>query len=230
MIRVTPGGSFEATIEVGTTGLVGTIGVRIINLAGATILGRVTAGIVEDLSGSGIYAVVLTAPGTAGPYEIVWDTGGALSPANTGVEDLIVDPVALNCYAVQQGAAFNLGVKGPTGVAGTMGVQIVDNIGNVVVARRTGAAEFPSGSGIYHISMGVVPALVPGRYGVIWDTGTVSPTTVAVDDLVIVPPVSGVVSTGSGEQIPASLFLCNLEVVNPARAFDYLRTHNTGRF
>lgn len=77
MIYSRPAASFEATASGFPTGLTGTIGVRITDGIGGTTVARSTAGISEYPAGSGIYTKVLTAPGTEGQYQVVWDTGGA---------------------------------------------------------------------------------------------------------------------------------------------------------
>lgn len=81
------GTTFEASTPPLTTGLVGTIGVRIMDGQGGTTTARSTAGIVETPAASGIYAATLTAP-AAGDYLVVWDTGG-VTPT-FGTEDLVV--------------------------------------------------------------------------------------------------------------------------------------------
>lgn len=75
-IYAAPGTSFEATSSNVTTGLTGTIGVRIMDGQGNTSLARATTNIVESPAGSGIYTATITAPETAGTYNVVWDTGG----------------------------------------------------------------------------------------------------------------------------------------------------------
>jgi hypothetical protein len=85
MITAAPG----ATIEVVTqfaTGLTGTVGIRVRDNAGADTLPRTTAGIVEDIAGSGIYRKSLVAPTVAGQFTIVWDNGSGVYT----VEELIV--------------------------------------------------------------------------------------------------------------------------------------------
>jgi hypothetical protein len=78
MIYAAPGATFEASAEGAPTGLVGTIGVQIIDTPGGpVVLARTTAGIAENPAGSGIYSVELVAPDDAGTYTVVWDTGGA---------------------------------------------------------------------------------------------------------------------------------------------------------
>src|SRR3990172_5611118 len=88
-VTVAPGDSFEVTSVGFATGLVGTIGIRILDGAGGTTTARVTAGIVEFPSGSGIYLKTLTAPLTAGQYTVMWDTG-TVSPTTVQVEALTV--------------------------------------------------------------------------------------------------------------------------------------------
>lgn len=88
-IYAEPGATFEATVDNAPTGLTGTIGVRVLDTPGATIItARTTAGISENPSGSGIYSVALAAPNTLGTYSVVWDTGGG-APVYTS-EDLFV--------------------------------------------------------------------------------------------------------------------------------------------
>jgi hypothetical protein len=72
VIEVEPSASYEAVAKF-PTGLAGTLGVRLIDNAGATTQARVTAGIAECPAGSGIYQKTLTAPASAGQYTLVWD-------------------------------------------------------------------------------------------------------------------------------------------------------------
>lgn len=97
MVTVAPSTSFEAVADFGVTGLAGTIGVRIIDNAGATTVARATAGIAEYPATSGIYTKTLTSPGTAGQYTLLWDDG-SVAPGHTATEDLLVSrsaPAAL---------------------------------------------------------------------------------------------------------------------------------------
>lgn len=76
-----------------------------------------------------------------------------------------------------------------TGLAGTAGVQILDNAGNVIKARTTsGIAEHPTGSGIYFVSidLAAIPAApAPGHYYLLWDNGAVTPGNCATEDLIL---------------------------------------------
>lgn len=82
---VQPSTSFEAVAKF-PTGLTGSLGVQILDNAGNTTTARTTSGIAEYPAGSGIYAVTLTSPGTAGQYSLAWDDGSD----HWAVEDLVV--------------------------------------------------------------------------------------------------------------------------------------------
>ncbi len=87
-IYAQPGTTFETSAAGFATGLTGTVGVRINDGVGATTTARTTAGVSEFPASSGIYIATLTAPTTAGQYQVVWDSGGG-SPSYA-VEDLVV--------------------------------------------------------------------------------------------------------------------------------------------
>jgi hypothetical protein len=76
----------------------------------------------------------------------------------------------------------------PTGLAGVIGVRIVDNAGTTVDPRRTaGITEQPADSGIYTVVL-VAPAGA-GQYSIIWDTdpaGVLSPTNSTVHSLTVI--------------------------------------------
>lgn len=63
----------------------------------------------------------------------------------------------------------------PTGLAGTIGVQIVSRPAGVVALARTtaGIAETPAGSGLYTVALTAPTTL--GDYDVLWDTGGATP-------------------------------------------------------
>ena len=86
--------SFQATLEWGTSGLVGTLGVRVIDSTGGAIVARRTTGIAEPLAGSGFYVATidLTALSSApapGHYYVFWDDG-ATTPGHIATEDLLL--------------------------------------------------------------------------------------------------------------------------------------------
>lgn len=81
----------ETYLESAPTGLVGTVGIQIINTAnGAVVTPRTTAGITEIPAGSGAYYAKVTAPGSPGTYSIVWDTG-TIGPLTTAADVLVVN-------------------------------------------------------------------------------------------------------------------------------------------
>lgn len=116
-MNVAPSATFEAVCDFGQTGL--TPGVRILDNAGATTTARVTAGITEYPSGSGIYYVSLTAPATAGQYTIAWDNG-TQTAGNFATEDLLVTTslatisAASNLYITLAALKATLNLTGQT--------------------------------------------------------------------------------------------------------------------
>ncbi len=85
-----PGATFYSELDNAPTGLVGSIGVRIIRKSDeTTVTARSTEGIVESPAGSGRYKATLEAPDAAGDYTVFWDTG-TVSPSTTASDDLIV--------------------------------------------------------------------------------------------------------------------------------------------
>ena len=88
MIFAKPSTSFESTATGFTTGLVGTIGVRVTDGVGGTTIARTTSGIVETPTGSGVYVATLTAPANVGQYQVTWDDGG--SPTTWAAEELTI--------------------------------------------------------------------------------------------------------------------------------------------
>lgn len=90
MIYAQPGQLIGSVLDEAPAGLIGTVGVRVINNAtGATVIARTTAGITEPIAGAGMYLAKLNAPEAAGTYTIFWDDG-TVSPATTSSEELLV--------------------------------------------------------------------------------------------------------------------------------------------
>lgn len=78
-------------------------------------------------------------------------------------------------------AVADLGISGLTG---TCGVRVIDNIGTTPTPRATaGIIEHPAGSGLYQKVM-TAPS-IPGQYTIVWDMGTTAPGTVAIEELVV---------------------------------------------
>lgn len=88
-----PGSTATANLDGAPTGLVGTMGIQVLDNKGAVVIARTTAGIVEAPAGSGSYIATLTAPSTAGTYVVVWDDG-SISPTTTATEELIATSTA----------------------------------------------------------------------------------------------------------------------------------------
>lgn len=94
MIYVGSAQPFEAVFESGTTGLVGTVQVAIIDNDGVTVTGPTTTNITENIVGgdaTGVYTWnAPAAPGTLGQYTIVWSPDATFDPEVVSVEDLVV--------------------------------------------------------------------------------------------------------------------------------------------
>jgi hypothetical protein len=88
---------------------------------------------------------------------------------------------------VAPGATFEARVEGfPTGLD-TVGVQVIDGNNSAVVARTTvGVTETPAGSGPYSVTLIASDGL--GEYTIFWDTGVISPSTTAAEELDVEGP------------------------------------------
>jgi hypothetical protein len=143
VIEAAPGQAFEAVVEGFPTGLVGTLGVRILNNQGGTHTPRTTAGVAEFPAGSGRYEATLTAPGDTGQFSVFWDDGAgrnasealtvttSATSSSSGVTAQPVathdidDPVTLT--ATFEGSVLNVAdvtatVRSPSGVVTTPAV------------------------------------------------------------------------------------------------------------
>lgn len=94
-ITIAPSTSYEATLESGTTGLVGTLKLGVYDGQGGVTSALATTGIIETPAGSGVYVATRTAPGTAGQYVLVWSLDGTTDPDQVITEDLVVTGEAL---------------------------------------------------------------------------------------------------------------------------------------
>lgn len=90
MYYVEQSASFEAIVEVGISGLVGTIEVQIQDNIGNTVFGPTAAAIIEYPVGSGFYQGTLTAPAAIGQFSIAWSDDGSFAANHTYVDDLTV--------------------------------------------------------------------------------------------------------------------------------------------
>lgn len=89
---------------------------------------------------------------------------------------------------VKSGQPFETVIEGaPTGLAGVIGVRLLDNVGGTVIARTiAGILENPPGSGAYTKVM--TAPIVDGQYRALWDTdpgGVATPTNSASQDVVV---------------------------------------------
>ena len=81
---------FEAVLESGITGLVGTIAVKVIDNDGGTSIASTTTNIAES-GASGLYIWNSpVAPAALGQYTIMWSTDGTFDPDTVSSEDLVV--------------------------------------------------------------------------------------------------------------------------------------------
>jgi hypothetical protein len=112
-IFVQKGATFEATVQGFDSGLVGVVGVRILDNVGGTTMARTTAGISELVAGSGLYGVVLVAPQVVGQYTVLWDDTQP-GPNHSAAESL----------TVQTNTVVQIG----TGTAGMTFGQILDDV------------------------------------------------------------------------------------------------------
>jgi hypothetical protein len=112
-LYIEKGSRFEATVTGFVSGLVGTLGVRVLDNVGGTTIPRTTSGIIELAPGSGSYAATLNAPAVPGDYTILWDDTQT-GPQHNAAEDLIV----VTTTTVQVG----------TGTAGMTFGQILDDV------------------------------------------------------------------------------------------------------
>jgi hypothetical protein len=75
VIQVAPGAEFEATTDEFPAGLEGTLGIRLVDAAGGTVIARDTDDVAQVLAvGAGaLYSATLSAPDERGQYWLVWD-------------------------------------------------------------------------------------------------------------------------------------------------------------
>lgn len=90
MIETTTFSVFEANLSNAPAGLVGVLGVQIIDPTTQTVVyHRTIENITEFPANSGFYTTQLPAPAKVGDYNVLWD-GGTISPETTSTEALRV--------------------------------------------------------------------------------------------------------------------------------------------
>lgn len=89
-IYVEQNAAFEAVLEAGVSGLVGTIEVMVIDNDGATVIAPTTTNITEQGT-SGVYVWnAPAAPAALGQYTILWSLDGTFSANTTSIDELVV--------------------------------------------------------------------------------------------------------------------------------------------
>ena len=89
MIYAQQSTTFEGVYESGTTGLVGTVAVRIEDNQGNIVFGPTTTSIIE-FGSTGIYSRDFTAPADLGQYTIVWTYDGTFDDKTVSHDALVV--------------------------------------------------------------------------------------------------------------------------------------------
>lgn len=87
-LTIAPSTSFEATLGLGISGLVGTLALGTYD--GDTATQALATTSINEIGTSGIYVATRTSPGTAGQYVLIWSKDGTLDPAQVITEDLTV--------------------------------------------------------------------------------------------------------------------------------------------
>jgi hypothetical protein len=96
------------------------------------------------------------------------------------------------------GESFTIVIQAATGLAGTIGVQILDSGGDLVVARTTAEfEELPAGSGSYQKTL--VAPIALDQYTILVDTGTITPET-SVEIILVVNTSGAPVVVGVGPE------------------------------
>lgn len=94
---------------------------------------------------------------------------------------------------------------GVTGLAASIGVRVLDNSGATTIARATGFAEYPAGSGVYYLAPFTFPDDL-GSYTLFYDVdgGTGAPGSTATEDLEI--------TSTRGEPFVGDIYATELEL------------------
>jgi hypothetical protein len=104
VITAAPGEIFAAEVTNFPADLgAGVVGVQLIHVETALVIGTRSTDVVETPADSGSYIATPTAPALAGTYTIFWDwcDGGALIPSRTASEELVVQIVGSGSATMQ---------------------------------------------------------------------------------------------------------------------------------
>lgn len=112
MIVKRPNEAYEAVYDSGTSGLVGTIAVRVEDNQGNIVVPASTAGIIE-FGTTGIYRSNQISPALEGQFSIIWSDTGTFAAGTGGVEDLVVTTATAGLEPLPPLAADGSGTVGP---------------------------------------------------------------------------------------------------------------------
>lgn len=89
---IAPSTSYEATLEAGVSGLVGTLELGVYD--GDTATEALSALTINEIGTTGVYVATRTSPAAAGQYVLVWSLDGTLDPDQVITEDLLITSTA----------------------------------------------------------------------------------------------------------------------------------------
>lgn len=231
--HVPAGQPFELVVEHAPSGLVGTLGLRIISSSGL-VVARSTAGIIEHPSLDGVYQAV-RGPLTAQRVVALWDTdpAGVATPSNTAVEDIVIGGMQGDGIVAAPGDSYQAtAANWPSGLVGTITAEVIDNQGVVTDPVSTaGIVEYPPGSGLYWATR--TAPTDAGDYSVVINDGTPGPAHTSTTPLTVVtPPPSGGGGFGpgtmAGMEMPPYVSFCGTEIANAARWASYVEDSAVG--
>ena len=173
---VAPSASYEATLEAGVTGLVGTAKFGVYD--GDTAVQAMSTAGINEIGTTGVYVATKTAPGTSGQYVIVWSLDGTLDPDQVVTEDLTVTSEAVAAV----GGTSNLYIsraelKAAIDLAGT---TVYDDEIDIAIASACRAID------AYKQTVGFYPRVGETRYY----TGNRYDTELQIHDLVTLTSVT----------------------------------------
>lgn len=141
-MNVAPSATYEAVVETGETGLVGTIKLGLLDNQGAVTSPLDPSGIIETPAGSGIYATTRVAPATGGQYTLLWSLDGSTAPDKVVIDELLVtasapgDPVPpQDIYATVDELFRILKIRTPTADQTAAGQRVMQAAAGEINAK-----------------------------------------------------------------------------------------------
>jgi len=119
-VNVAPGATFEATLETGITGLVGTLELGIYEGDTDVATQALDSADINEIDATGIYVATRTAPDDAGQYVLVWSLDGTLDAEQVVHDELVVtanapfEPPTGDTYATVDELARILKIRAPS--------------------------------------------------------------------------------------------------------------------